>query len=88
MNGDGYKQILMEYLIPFAKNMFGNEAILHQDNASTHRAFQCADLLRDSSLLSIKAPAYSADLNPIEVSIKLLLFYFFVWINLFEFIHK
>lgn len=57
----------MEYLIPFAKNMFGNDAILHHDNASTHRAHQCSELIRNCNLISIKAPPYSPDLNPIEV---------------------
>ena len=71
MDGEGYKQILIEYLIPFAKNMYGNDAILHQDNASTHRAGQCRDLLRNCHLTYIKSPAYSPDLNPIEVNISL-----------------
>ena len=37
------------------------------DNASTHRAHQCSELIRNCNLISIKAPPYSPDLNPIEV---------------------
>ena len=66
MNGNGYKQILIEYLIPFAKTMYGNNAVLHQDHASTHRAQQCTELLRICQLANIKAPSYSPDLNPIN----------------------
>ena len=69
MDGNGYKQILTEYLIPFAKAMYGNDALLHQDNASTHRAQKCTEILRICKLTNIKAPAYSPDLNPIEVKL-------------------
>ncbi len=62
-----YSQILSDYLIPFARRLFGNNAFLHQDNASTHRTPHCRQLIRVSGLNYIKAPAYSADLNPIEV---------------------
>jgi hypothetical protein len=69
MSGWGFAQILGDYLIPFAKRLFGNNAILHMDNATTHKTPACKALLRASGLTYIKAPAYSADLNPIEVSI-------------------
>ena len=67
MSGFGYSEILTSYLIPFAKSLFGNQAIFHQDNAATHRTFHCMNLMNISHLRTIKAPAYSPDLNPIEL---------------------
>ncbi len=66
MSGWGFAQILGDYLIPFAKRLFGNNAILHMDNATTHKTPACKAILRASGLTYINAPAY---LNPIEVSI-------------------
>ena len=61
-------QILMNYLIPFTKKMFGVNAILHHDNATNHRALRCTNILREANLFSIKSPPYSPDLNPVEVN--------------------
>jgi transposase len=71
MNSDGYTQILIDYLIPFAKKMYGKNAILHHDNASTHRAAICTQILNKANVFSIKAPPYSPDLNPVEVFFKI-----------------
>jgi hypothetical protein len=50
MTGQGYFQILMNHLIPFASNVIGPNAILVQDNASSHTYFNCLNLLRSVGL--------------------------------------
>ena len=65
MDGYGYYQILADYLIPFAKRLYGNEAILHQDNAPTHCFFQCKNLLISADLnwISLILLTYISNIN-------------------------
>ena len=50
MNGNGYFQILAEYLIPFARKVYGENAIHRQDNATTHTSINCRNLLRSAKI--------------------------------------
>ncbi len=47
----GYLEILTNNQIPFALNTFGNDAVLLQDNAATHRTAACRDILTDCGVI-------------------------------------
>ena len=58
LNGRGYFGILANHLIPFAKSVYGEGAILHQDNSSIHRERECVNLLNQNHLTWISLKLY------------------------------
>ena len=63
-----YIEILDNFLIPSIENWFGdNEIIFLDDSASCHRAKEITVFLQDMLVKSMRWPANSPDLNPIEI---------------------
>lgn len=66
VNVEKYLEVLSDMLIKSARDMYGQEAwIYQQDNASRHTAKRCQDI-REKNIAVSQWPAQCPDLNPIE----------------------
>ena len=66
VNVEKYLEVLSDMLIKSARDMYGQEAwIYQQDNASRHTANRCQDI-REKNIAVSPWPAQCPDLNPIE----------------------
>lgn len=66
INADVYiRDILQEYVVPYAPYI-GDNFILMHDNARPHTAECVTVYLREVGVSTLRWPAYSPDLNPIE----------------------
>ena len=63
-----YKEILVNYVLPFAVEKYRNTSdfVFQQDNCGPNKAKSIASNLNASNVNVIKWPAQSPDLNPIE----------------------
>ena len=67
MNGAKYIDVLEKKLIPSARDLFGdNHFIFQDDNAPCHRAIKVRRWYEQHNITRISWPAQSPDLNPIE----------------------
>jgi hypothetical protein len=67
MNGEKYKAILRDHLVPFLEDLPLAEAYcFQQDNAPAHTAHATMHFLGENGVDVIKWPPFSPDLNPIE----------------------
>ncbi|KAG3116759.1 hypothetical protein PI124_g4696 [Phytophthora idaei] len=68
-NPDSHANIytLSEHLLPAAHRRFGTEFTFQQDNASIHSSKSTKAFLDDQIGKVMKWPAFSPDLNPIEI---------------------
>ena len=67
MKTENYIQTLSQKLIPSARDMFGEEDwIFQDDNASCHRSIRTKNWLRSKDIRTLPWPGNSPDLNPIE----------------------
>ena len=69
LNGEGYREILENHLLPWTEQQLGapqTEWRLQDDNAPPHRCQAVQRLLEESNIRRIDWPARSPDLNPIE----------------------
>jgi len=78
MNAELYNEIIAKNLIPYAAANFDNNYILHQDNDPKHTANQTEVLFKINRIKSVRAPAQSPDLNPMEM----------VWSELKSFVNR
>lgn len=62
LNSDRYVEILFEHLVPIYTDHF----IFQQDNSPIHKSNKVKDFLSRSNIKTLKFPANSPDLNPIE----------------------
>ena len=68
MNQFGYKEILLNQVVPFISVHYaGEDPVIHQDNDPKHNSLLIRSLLEVYDLRNAQAPAYSPDLNPIEM---------------------
>ncbi|CAF0985127.1 unnamed protein product [Brachionus calyciflorus] len=74
---DGYKILIDKYLSPFIE-AYPGDCTLFQDNASTHNSAASLQALHDNNIKFIKIPAYSPDINIIEL----------VWSELKHYVRK
>ena len=65
INGEKFKSILENYLIPFLKNN-GQNLTFIQDNAPVHTCRLVSEFLVDNEVPVLNWPPQSPDLNPIE----------------------
>jgi transposase len=65
MNSEKYCAVLEEHLVPFLKKLKGNPLFM-EDNAPIHKSQYTAAWKEDHNIETIKWPAQSPDLNPIE----------------------
>ncbi|GFU54649.1 transposable element Tcb1 transposase [Trichonephila clavipes] len=62
-----YIEILQNKLLPAARDLFGNQSwIFQDDNALCHRAKVVQKWLKDHTVNRMNSPGQSPDLNPIE----------------------
>ena len=54
MNKEVYVEILANYLIPKARELYGNNWILHQDNGPKHTSGLARSFLQYSNVLWVK----------------------------------
>jgi len=66
INGEKYKSILDNYLIPFL-NEKGPDLIFMQDNAKVHTCQTVSQFLHEKGVEVLDWPPQSPDLNPIEI---------------------
>lgn len=66
INAQIYTQILMENLLPAAKDLYRRGWRLQQDNAPPHRARTTKDFFEEQRVTVIPWPSNSPDINPIE----------------------
>uniref|UniRef100_A0A3Q3AY27 Tc1-like transposase DDE domain-containing protein n=1 Tax=Kryptolebias marmoratus TaxID=37003 RepID=A0A3Q3AY27_KRYMA len=66
INAQVYIDILDSFLIPSIEQMFGDEIIFQDDNASCHRAKTVKAFLGERPIQSMSWTANNPDLNPIE----------------------
>ncbi len=68
LNKDKYMHILRQYIEPFAIEKHGGlkQIVFQQDNCGPHRAKSVSDYLSARCITTMKWPAQSPDLNPIE----------------------
>ena len=68
INSEIYMQVLEEFLIPSIESWFldSNDFHFQQDNASCHRSKIVQKYLKNNRIKTIKWPANSPDLSPIE----------------------
>ena len=67
LNADAYQEILENYLIPSINLMDDKEdLIFQQDNAPCHTAHKIRDFFEQNSIIVMKWPPNSPDLNCIE----------------------
>ncbi|CAF1072277.1 unnamed protein product [Brachionus calyciflorus] len=66
LNQDGYRFLINHYLAPFMRNYPGNCRLI-QDNATPHSARSSIEFLNRNNIRWIKLPAYSPDINIIEL---------------------
>ena len=65
MNSEKYCAVLEEHFVPFLKKLKGDPLFM-EDNAPIHKSQFTAAWKEDHSIETIKWPAQSPDLNPIE----------------------
>ena len=70
VNGQRYREEILPYIneirLDYIIKNEGEEPILVQDGASSHKAYATIDLIQSMGLMIIDWPANSPDLNPIE----------------------
>ena len=66
-----YIALLEDHILPYIENKFGKESMLQQDNARPHVSKMTTAFL-ESRIKTLKWPAHSPDLSPIENVWKLL----------------
>ena len=67
MKTENYIQTLSQKLIPSARDMFGEDDwIFQDDNASCHRSIRTKNWLRSKDIRTLPWPGNSPDLNSIE----------------------
>lgn len=69
LDSRGYVELLKEHLLPYirtAKQEFGVDMILMQDNAPCHKAKIVTNFLVQNNVQTLDWPPQSPDLNPIE----------------------
>ena len=72
-NQEIYIDILENHLLPFGDEIYGNkEWFFLQDNARIHIGKKTQNFLQESEVVLAEHPAYSPDLNPIELIWKFL----------------
>ena len=68
VTGERYAELLESHLLPFMTQIYGDTAnwILQDDNAAPHRAAVVARLKEHLGIRTLRWPARSPDMNPIE----------------------
>ena len=68
VTGERYAELLESHLLPFATRIYGDTAnwILQDDNAAPHRAAVVTRLKEHLGIRTLRWPARSPDMNPIE----------------------
>lgn len=66
VNSESYQDILSECLIETCKELYPEGFILQQDNATPHTSKSTKKFLEENKIKTLKWPANSPDLNPIE----------------------
>ena len=68
VTGERYAELLEDHLLPFATRIYGDTAnlILQDDNAAPHRAAVVTRLKEHLGIRTLRWPARSPDMNPIE----------------------
>ena len=66
VNGVGYRDILTQNLLPFARRVFRDNFRLQHDNAPAHTARMVQDFLQVQDVQVMEQPSLSPDVNPIE----------------------
>lgn len=66
LNQVGYRRILEETMLPFARQTFGENFLMQDDNAPCHRARTILQFLDSEDVNRLPWPACSPDMNPIE----------------------
>jgi hypothetical protein len=51
MNKEMYLEILCYHLLPYARGLYGNDGILHQDNDAKHTSIVCRSFLEREDVL-------------------------------------
>ena len=66
LNSARYIEVLESHLLPVAEGIAGKDYVFQQDNAPCHSSKLVKSWLTSNKINSMKWPAYSPDLNPIE----------------------
>lgn len=66
LNSARYIEVLESHLLPVAEGIAGKDYVFQQDNAPCHSPKLVKSWLTSNKINSMKWPAYSPDLNPIE----------------------
>ena len=66
MNSEDYQNVLEIYLLPVFHEICGINGIFQQDNAPIHTSTSTKNWLSANGIRTMKWPARSPDLNPIE----------------------
>ena len=66
VNGQVYRDILRNTLVPYARGVYGQNFRYQDDDARPHQVQVVTDYLNREGILSMEQPPKSPDLNPIE----------------------